>query len=225
MASKSGEKGKRFERDIKEMLNKAYNTEEFTRTPGSGALMGQSNFRKNLGLEDSTKRVLGSDMICPDWFRFSIECKNYNDSPNYAAIIKTSDTKLDYWLAETLFDSINLKQTPMLFFRTTRKGTHVAFPRQFFDIQPKYSVNYDCFTIMGVEHFEQFKQDFVTQNDLKFDDIQQWLNTSPQVSYYLEHMLKQLSTGKKDNKNQAKIEAVQFLMNSRNNNAVQETLY
>lgn len=215
MASKSGEKGKRFERDIKELLNKAYSTEEFTRTPGSGALMGQSNFRKNVGLEDSTKRVLGSDMICPDWFRFSIECKNYNDSPNYAAIIKTSDTKLDYWLAETLFDSINLKQTPMLFFRTTRKGTHLAFPTDFFPIQPRYCVNYDCFTIIGVDHFEEFKQDFIHFNDTHFEHIQKWLNTSPQVTYYLAHMLKQLSTGKGDKKNQAKIDAVQHLMNSR----------
>lgn len=217
MASKSGEKGKRFERDIKELLNTAYDTLEFTRTPGSGALMGQSNFRKNSGLEDSTKRVLGSDMICPDWFKFSIECKNYNDSPNYSTIIKSSDTKLDYWLAETLFDSINLKQTPLLFFRTSRKGTHIAFLTEFFDIQPKYHAKYDCFTIMGVEHFEQFKTQFVAYNDIHFHAIQSWLNESSQVDYYLQHMLNQLSLGgKRDKQNQAKIQAVTYLMENRN---------
>lgn len=221
MASKSGEKGKRLEREVKDFLNKTYDTEEFSRTPGSGALMGQSNFQRNIGMEDATKQVLGSDLICPTWFKFSIECKNYADSPNYSTIIKSSDKKLDYWLAETLFDSINLKLSPMLFFRTSRKGTHVAYPSQFFPhIRPKYHTNYDCFTIMGQDDFAQYAEQWKEDNEVNFEAIQTWLQTSPEVTAYLEFMLEQLTKGKADNKKQAKIEAVTFLLNSRNEETI-----
>ncbi len=128
MASKSKNKGSRFEYAIRDMFNKVFDSKEFARTPGSGAIMGRSNFAKRSGLSDAAKDTLSADLICPSWFPYSIEAKNYADKPSYTAMLSNSDSTLDGWLAEALFDAINFNKIPMLFFNTTRKGSYVAVP-------------------------------------------------------------------------------------------------
>lgn len=163
MAKRSGPKGDEFERLMASKLNEAYNTEEFVRTPGSGAFVGLTNFGKKFGLAEDVKRTLASDLITPEWFKFSVECKWYKDKPNYAAIIKGSDTDLDGWLGETLYDAINLKLAPLLFFKTNRKGVHVALWKFFKDIwifrestvavEPNYYLVYGDFLITDANWF------------------------------------------------------------------------
>lgn len=128
MASKSKNKGSRFEYAIRDMFNKVFDSKEFARTPGSGAIMGRSNFAKRSGMSDAAKDTLSADLICPAWFPYSIEAKNYADKPSYTAMLSNSDSTLDGWLAEALFDAINFNKIPMLFFNTTRKGSYVAVP-------------------------------------------------------------------------------------------------
>lgn len=128
MASKSKNKGSRFEYAIRDMLNKVFDSKEFARTPGSGAIMGRSNFAKRSGMSDAAKDTLSADLICPVWFPYSIEAKNYADKPSYTAMLTNSDATMDGWLAEALFDAINFDKIPMLFFNTSRKGSYVAVP-------------------------------------------------------------------------------------------------
>ena len=65
-------KGNRFENKIAKMLNKRFNTEEFCRSPGSGA------FATTHKLPDYLK-VYG-DLITPEKFKYIIECKKgYNE--------------------------------------------------------------------------------------------------------------------------------------------------
>ena len=157
MPSKSKAKGNKFERDIRDFLNRVYETEEFSRTPNSGAIMGRTNWGKNEGLAEGVKRTLGSDIIVAEDFRFAVECKHYADSPNYAAIVKGPDSSLDRWLGETLFDAGNLSLHPMLFFKTNRKGTHAAIPNYFLDvINPDYYLKYGAFVIIGIDDFEKY---------------------------------------------------------------------
>ena len=158
MPSKSKNKGNKFERDVRDFLNEVYDTEEFSRTPNSGAIMGRTNWGKNQGLSEDVKRTLGSDIIVAENFRFAVECKHYADKPNYAAILKGPDTTLDHWLAETLFDAINLNLHPMLFFKTNRKGIHVALPGYFYpEIQEaEYFLKYGAFLIIGIDIFKQY---------------------------------------------------------------------
>ena len=161
MPSKSKTKGNKFERDIRDFLNNTYDTEEFSRTPNSGAIMGRSNWGKNQGLSEGVKRTLGSDIIVADDFHFAVECKHYADKPNYAAIIKGNDSALDHWLAEVVFDAINLDLHPMLFFKTNRKGTHVAVPGYFItEIQKaRHFLKYESFLILGIETFEELAKE------------------------------------------------------------------
>lgn len=193
MTSKSKSKGNRLERDVRDALNKAFHTEEFARTPSSGAIMGLSNYQKNRNLEDSTKRALGSDIICPSWFRFSIECKNYNDKPNLSKLINDEDNDLNGWVGEALFDAINMKRTPLLVFRTTRKGTFVVLPFVFNELIKHQDFNFlrykRDFVILNFESFLQSSTIFHEWNELHYEDIQAWLERSTVVAQMVEQML------------------------------------
>jgi len=129
MASKSKTKGSAFENVIAKMLNTVYNTKEFSRCPLSGAWMGRSNAAKRSGVNAAAQETLRGDLITPDSFPFVIECKSYHDSPSYNGIIQGADRMLDKWLKEVEFDATQANKMPMLWFKTTRKGTFVAFPK------------------------------------------------------------------------------------------------
>ena len=65
-------KGNRFENKVAKMLNKRFKTDEFCRTPGSGAFATTHKLPKYLQLH--------GDLITPEKFRFVIECKKgYNN--------------------------------------------------------------------------------------------------------------------------------------------------
>ena len=155
MPSRSKTKGNKFENDTVKVLNEAYDTEEFSRTPNSGAMMGRSNWGKNQGLAENVKRTLGADIIVPDDFKFAVECKHYKDDPNYAQIIKGPDSMLSHWLGECVYDAINLDLNPLLFFKTNRKGTHFALPQYFHEscLIGDYFLLYGPFVISGMDTF------------------------------------------------------------------------
>ena len=162
MPSRSKTKGNKFENDIVKAFNELHGTEEFRRTPNSGAMMGRSNAAKFAGLSESVQRTLSSDIITPEWFPFAVECKHYGDKPNYAAIIKEHDTTLDHWIGEAIFDAMNQDLHPMLCFKTDRKGAHVVIFKSWFSACvaeteiPKFYVTYDeHFAIMGLDAWKQ----------------------------------------------------------------------
>jgi len=193
MTSKSKAKGNRLEREMRDLLNQAFETEEFARTPSSGAIMGLSNYEKNQNLEDSTKKALGSDIICPSWFRFSIECKNYGDKPNLGKLINDYDTDLDGWIGEALFDAINSKRTPLLFFRTSRKGTYCVLPYHFMDITNAEMNNFlryhEEFMIVDASVFFKLAKVIQARNERSYDSIQEWLTISSKVDTIKNKML------------------------------------
>jgi hypothetical protein len=163
MPSASKRKGSSFENDIAKFLNKTFATEQFARTPGSGAWMGRSNSAKRSGVAQEAQITLRGDLITPSNFPFMIECKNYNDSPVYHTIIKGPDSKLDGWLKEVEFDASQAKLLPMLWFKTTRKGVFVAVPRktveQYLDLY-EYCCVYRDYVIISQESFETHQAQF-----------------------------------------------------------------
>jgi Holliday junction resolvase len=64
-----GEKGKRTERNLGKMLEKRFGF-PFTRTVGSGNRHGQVSF-----LPEHAKKTFSGDLVCPENFKFVIECK------------------------------------------------------------------------------------------------------------------------------------------------------
>lgn len=203
MTSKSKAKGNRFEYEIRDLLNKIYDTAEFARTPGSGAIMGRGNFAKRQGLSEDVQNTLGSDLICPAWFPYSVEAKNYGDSPVYHTIISGDDAKLTHWLGEACFDAKNLNKIPLLFFKTTRKGAFAAFPSLLAaDLPLRYSLNHNEFTIIGIEHFVANKQHFLACAE-RLDDVVDWMASSGRVSQLL-NFIDEAATKKKAAKKKVK---------------------
>lgn len=187
MASKSKNKGSRFEYAVRDMFNKVFQTKEFARTPGSGAIMGRTNFAKRSGMSDEAKDTLSADLICPKWFPYSIEAKNYADKPSYTAMLSNSDATMDGWLAEALFDAINFNKIPMLFFNTTRKGSYVAIP---FVVGSQLIVN----NYMKYREFMIVPMATIEENALLLRDISsqvlfpvvQWMSESESVKGLLD---------------------------------------
>lgn len=189
MASKSKNKGSRFEYTIRDLLNKTYDSKEFARTPGSGSIMGRSNFAKREGMSDAAKDTLSADLICPSWFPYSIEAKNYADKPTYPTIIHSYDATLDGWLGEALFDAKNFGKIPLLFFNTTRKGSFIAVP----EILAKHLelgnyLVYREFRIIGMSFFEPNALVFKEKGTELLADVLAWLGTSECVKYLLDNL-------------------------------------
>lgn len=182
MASKSKNKGSRFEYTIRDLLNKTYDSKEFARTPGSGSIMGRSNFAKREGMSDAAKDTLSADLICPSWFPYSIEAKNYADKPTYPTIIHSYDATLDGWLGESLFDAKNFNKIPLLFFNTTRKGSFIAVP----EIIAKHLelgnyLVYRDFRIIGMACFEANAAVFRDKGQELLPEVIKWMEESPHI--------------------------------------------
>ena len=189
MASKSKDKGSRFEYAIRDLLNRVYNSKEFARTPGSGSIMGRTNFAKREGLSEAAKDTLSADLICPSWFPYSIEAKNYADKPTYPTIIHSYDSTLDGWLGEALFDAKNFGKIPLLFFNTTRKGSFIAVP----EILAKHLnlgnyLVYREFRIIGMTLFEANSEIFKVKGQEELDNIVKWMDESDCVKELLDSL-------------------------------------
>ena len=194
---KSKQKGNAFEREVATLLNSIYRTDEFRRTPQSGALMGQSNYARNARLEESTKLTLAGDIICPSWFPYIVEVKHHKNSPNYATMIRGSDVTLDHWLGEVLFDAKNAKLHPMLVFKTTRVSTYFAIPA-YIIISSKYSKTikhillYDSFAVMGIDILLQDPQMLTAIGSTNLTRVSSFYK-KPQI----KHLLQLLESKKK----------------------------
>lgn len=190
MASKSKSKGNRFEYELRDLLNSLYDSEEFARTPGSGAIMGRGNFVKRQGLAADVQNTLACDLITPDWFPFAIEAKSYADQPNYSRIISSTDSHLDKWLGEVCFDARNFNLIPLLFFKTTRKGTHAALPYSLIESLncfPNKFLKYGDFIIFGIDQFIEINQHLRDTSGV-IEDVVKWLETSDHVISLIESL-------------------------------------
>jgi hypothetical protein len=188
-SSRSGNKGKEFEREISKFFNTLYDTKEFTRTPGSGNFMGLSNAAKKASLGSDAKNVLSSDLIVPTWFKFSVECKWYKDSPQYHNLLQGKDSDLDRWLGETLFDAKNLQQIPMLIFKTNRKGKYIAVPSWMDLSNIPVRLLYHEFWIIDLEQIVNISHMCSTM-DQQMEENQVWLQTSKYVEDTIAAMLR-----------------------------------
>ena len=101
-------KGSQFERTIANMLSARFAdktgiTSSFRRNPDSGSFFGGSN-KKRTETHDLDNAFFG-DLICPDAFRFSVECKFYKTGPSFASIVKGKITQWDEWIAQAAQDA------------------------------------------------------------------------------------------------------------------------
>jgi len=113
-------KGNTFERQVAKLLNDRFKTEEFSRSPGSGA------FATTHSLPDHLK--IYGDLITPQKFKFCIECKKgYNNQNLYSLYNYSSDT----WkfVEQCEKDSQKCSKVPMVIFKQDRQPTLAIIPQ------------------------------------------------------------------------------------------------
>ena len=123
------QKGNTFEREIANQLSDRFYDftgieKSFRRNPDSGSFFGGTNVGRT-EIYDTDYAVYG-DLICPRNFKFSIECKNYKDSPPLNAIMKQKVTQWDEWLKQASQDA-NVSNKEMLLIIKYNRTEIMAF--------------------------------------------------------------------------------------------------
>jgi len=108
----SRSKGNSYEREVCKLLNERFETNEFSRTPGSGAFATTHNLPEHL-------KIYG-DVITPIKFKYCIECKKGYNKEDILSLINYSS---DLWkfLEQTEKEAKKAKKEPLLVFRQDRK--------------------------------------------------------------------------------------------------------
>ena len=113
-------KGNTFERQVAKLLNDRFKTEEFSRSPGSGA------FATTHKLPDHLK--IYGDLITPVKFKFCIECKKgYNNQNLYSLYNHSSD--IWKFIEQSEKDSAKCGLTSMVIFKQDRQPTLAILPQ------------------------------------------------------------------------------------------------
>lgn len=109
---------------------------EFRRVPLSGAWMGGMNQAKNAEVHSGLKEGLTGDIIGPDNWPFSMECKNTASYPRFHMMVLGSDAQIDKWIEEAYFDAINVDKVPVLPLKRTHRGEFILAPRAMHGVLP-----------------------------------------------------------------------------------------
>lgn len=154
----SKKKGNRWELQIAKELSKRYH-DEFRRVPQSGGFVGGKNRTRNMFLREDAKEIFAGDLICPPWFRFAIECKNYADSPKMHNLLSIGDKDLDDWMKQAKTDAEFAKKEWIVIFNITRKQAFCCVDKKLFDdtidelIYPKNYIVYKKSIIIDKDIF------------------------------------------------------------------------
>lgn len=110
-------KGNSYERSVSNKLSERFAAytgieKSFRRSSDSGSFFGASN-QKRIAQYDTSKATFG-DIITPDNFRFSIECKNYKTAPTFKSIMNGSVKQWDDWLKQASQDAVNSSKDLLL---------------------------------------------------------------------------------------------------------------
>jgi hypothetical protein len=137
-------KGSTWERMVAQKLTDRTGL-EFRRVPGSGAWMGGQNREKNINVLSGAQEALSGDIMGPDGWPFSIECKNTAAFPRFHLMLENQDVQIDGFLLEAMTDAYHVKKIPLLALKRTRRGEFMMIPRYLalkaveFDLPPPES--------------------------------------------------------------------------------------
>ncbi len=110
-------KGNSYERKIANLLSARFQVitglpTSFRRNADSGSFFGGSNVKRTT-THDLNHANFG-DIICPEKFKFSIECKNYKTAPTLNSLIRGSITQWDKWIKQATQDAVSSNKKMLL---------------------------------------------------------------------------------------------------------------
>jgi hypothetical protein len=155
-------KGSRYELEVAKDLSARYK-ETFRRVPQSGAIVGGLNRIYNEGLREDAAEILAGDIICPKWFPFSVECKNYANSPKIHNLLSIGDKDLDKWIKQAKGDAEFAKKEWLIFFKVTtgRKSYACLDMNKFAETCPRVPNKYISYKGSIIIDYKQFLNDHI----------------------------------------------------------------
>lgn len=159
------QKGSAAERALANEFSAMYN-DVFRRVPQSGAMVGGLNREKNINLRIDAQQVLAGDLICPEWFPFSVESKCYGEKTGmnfYALLSKKNDRKIEEWLTQSKGDAAFARREHLLIIRITRRSDYCV-------------VSYDKFIEVLAANDVKMPEKYLKYKDSIFLDKDVFLN-------------------------------------------------
>lgn len=153
----SKRKGSKFELEIAKHLSSEFK-DTFRRVPQSGAIVGGLNRIYNGGLREDAQEIFAGDIICPKWFPFCIEAKNYANTPKMVNLLSIGDKGLDGWIKQAQQSAQTANKEWIIFFKITegRKSFACLDENLFFSVikeQPKKFIIYNKTVILDYKNF------------------------------------------------------------------------
>jgi Holliday junction resolvase len=112
----SKDKGKRGERDLCTLLSQRFPGKEgFARVVGSGMLGHRA------ALSEQAKEFLTGDIVCPEGFRFSIECKYGYAGVDLSTAFEDGHKTLDTFLLQADKDAGRVGKRPLVCWKKERQ--------------------------------------------------------------------------------------------------------
>lgn len=148
-------KGNRTELELTKILNKRFNTQDFSRSLGSGNRWGQVDH-----LPKHARDVFSGDLIVPKNFKFALESKGGYDGIDINSVFLRGNTELDGFLDQALKDAKRCDRKPMLCWKRKRKPWLVGVLTQDLEGDFKYQLKYKKWSILALEEILKLSDEF-----------------------------------------------------------------
>lgn len=144
------QKGSAFERKMCNKLSARFAEhtgveKSFYRNPSSGAFFGGKN-QSRMQTHDLEKATFG-DIICPNNFKFSIECKHYKTAPSFKSILESKVGQWDTWISQAEQDASNANREVLLIIKYNNVEEFVLVKGE------KSDLNYKGYRIVPLTDF------------------------------------------------------------------------
>jgi hypothetical protein len=111
------QKGNFWERRVSNILSERFEPylgikSGFRRSVDSGSFFGGTNKRRTQ--THSLDFAVFGDIICPNNFLYSIECKSYKTPPSFKSVINHNVSQWDTWLKQAEQDAISANKEMVL---------------------------------------------------------------------------------------------------------------
>jgi Holliday junction resolvase len=115
---------------------------------------------------------MSGDVICPENFRYSIECKSYNVNIDFFS----KSALVDEWRKQAVEDANKVGKVPMICWKRPRKGWVVMIPLavQFINSNESYRhickhyCYYNGWAVMRIEELFRIEDKFFFKTEMKF---------------------------------------------------------
>ena len=155
----SGRKGKRGERNLAKILKARFGF-EFSRTTGSGNRWGQVIY-----LPMHAQKVFSGDLVCPENFKFVVECKDGYEEIDLHAAFDDGLKQIDKWIKQVLDEADRCKRQPIIVWKKDYKPW-LAFIRDkdISETEFQYLMRYKNWRILSLAQLLKLPDSYFFEN-------------------------------------------------------------